>query len=86
MSRLHEVPLHLADQRHAWTADLLDSLVDAHRQHVADMPPVRAWLAAMDAVAGMVAVVEEDPELHEAVLAGLLALAIGRLAKGGEAR
>jgi hypothetical protein len=85
VSRLHEVPLHLADQRHAWTADLLDSLVDAHRQHVADMPPVTAWMVGMGAIAGMVARIER-PEYHEDVLVGLLALAVGRLAEDGEAR
>lgn len=85
MSRLVETTLHLINEKHAWATEVLDSLVDAHRRSVTDVPPVTAWMVGMGAIAGMVARIER-PEYHEDVLVGLLALAVGRLAEDGEAR
>lgn len=38
MSRLVETTLHLINEKHAWATEALDSLVDAHRRSVTDVP------------------------------------------------
>lgn len=83
-----EVPAHLADRAHAQARDILDRLI-AVRPATAPGQEIRVWLDGMDALIQEVVKARGGVEHYQSILAGVAALAIGRLAdaqRGGEGR